>query len=143
MAYCTVADVSALMGQTFSVSSRPTTSEVQDAVDQIAAEIDGVAASVGYTVPITSTDGIALLAKYNRFGAAVSAWHTGVISDDEPARVTYWQTQYDNFIARLRRGEQVITGETLNASPNAGQSAGFRRADGYATYNANGTGDYA
>lgn len=142
MAYCEVADVQNLMGQTFTGISRPSTSEVQNAIDEIAAEIEGVAASVGYAVPITSTEGAALLYKYNRYGAAVSAWHTGVIADAEPARVEYWRTEYANFIARLRRGEQLINGETLNASPNAAMSAGFKRSDGYATYNPNGTGDY-
>lgn len=115
MAYCTVADVEELMGTTFAADSRPTTTEVSDSIDTVAAELDGVAQAAGYSVPVTGAAAVTLLKRYNIFGAAVSAWHSGIIGDDEPARVTYWNEQYQNFLARLRRGEQQLPGESADS----------------------------
>jgi hypothetical protein len=55
---------------------------------------------------------VAVMKKYNTFGAAVQAWHAGFSSGDEPPRVAYWREQVDAFIARLRRGEQQLPGAT-------------------------------
>jgi len=115
MAYCTVKDVQDLTGQRYEVNSRPSSIEVQSAIDTVAAELDGVAQAAGYSVPVTGAAGVALLKRYNIFGAAVSAWHTGIVQDDEPARVTYWNEQYTAFIGRLRRGEQQLPGESADA----------------------------
>jgi hypothetical protein len=115
MAYCIVKDVEDLMGTKFSHDSRPPVREVESMIATIAAELDGVAQAAGYDVPITGAQGVALLKRYTIFGAGVAAWHTMIVSEDEPARVTYWREQYDNFLARLRRGEQGIPGETIEA----------------------------
>ena len=110
MAYCVVADVEKLMGTQLSATSRPATDDVSDFIDHVAADLDGVAQSAGYTVPATGAQAIALMKRYNIYGAAVAAWHAGFVSDDLPPRVEYWDTQYNNFIARLRRGEQELPG---------------------------------
>lgn len=142
MAYCTVSDLEAMMGQTFGASTKPTATEVQAAIDETAAELDGVAAAAGYAVPVTGTSSLLTMKRLNQYGAAVNAWHTGVIADDEPARVVYWREAYANFITRLRKGEQTLPDDTPTASPNTGFSASFKRADGFATYNPNGVGDW-
>jgi len=112
MAYSTVANVEKLMQVNFTHGSgRPTYEDVEEMIDDVAADLDGVAQAAGYTVPITSTSGVALMRKYNTYGAAVAAWHAGFVSDTEPARVEFWRSQYEQFIARLRRGEQQLPSE--------------------------------
>lgn len=110
MSYCAVSDVERLMGIKFTATSRPATDDVSAFIDHAAADLDGVAQSAGYTVPVTGTQAVALMKRYNVYGAAVAAWHAGFVSDDLPPRVEYWDTQYNNFIARLRRGEQELPG---------------------------------
>ncbi len=114
MAYCLLADIQSLMAMTFTTTSRPTTTEVNTAIDTVSAELDGVAAAAGYDLPITNASALELLKRYAIFGAAVSAWHTGFVGDDEPARVTWWNDQYQNFLSRLRRGEQLLPGEVVD-----------------------------
>jgi hypothetical protein len=111
MAYCTTAEVQSLTGLTFSGTSRPTTTEVDEFVSDVAAELDGVLQAAGYTLPITDSDALNLLGRYNKFGSAVQAWHAGYLSNDEPPRVAYWRTAYENFLNRLRKGEQELPGE--------------------------------
>ncbi len=115
MAYCAVKDVEDLLGTKFSHDSRPPVREVEAMITTTEAELDGVAQAAGYTVPITGTQGVALLKRYAIFGAGVAAWHTMIVDTDEPARVTYWREQYDAFIGRLRRGEQQLPGESADS----------------------------
>jgi hypothetical protein len=131
MAYCTFEDVESLMGQHFSTATRPSVSEVTDAVDTVAAELDGIAQAAGYTVPIISASAVSLMKRYNIFGAAVSAWHTGIVGNDEPARVVYWKEQYAAFITRLQSGEQQLPGATPAGAPGEAFSAPTSRVDGY------------
>ena len=142
MAYCTVADVQGIMGQTFSTTSKPTVAEVTAAIDETAAELDGVLAAAGYAVPVSGDSSVKIAKRMNQYGAAVNAWHTGVIADNEPARVIYWREQYANFITRIRKGEQTLPDDTPTASPNTGFSVSLKRADGFATYNPNGEASY-
>ena len=142
MAYCAVSDVQAMMGQTFSTTSKPTVAEVTAAIDETAAELDGVASAAGYNVPVSGDASTLIMKRMNAYGASVNAWHSGVIADNEPARVIYWREQYTNFITRLRKGEQTLPGDTPTASPNTGFSVAMKRADGFATYNPNGEASY-
>ena len=142
MAYCAVSDVQAMMGQTFSTTSKPTVAEVTAAIDETAAELDGVASAAGYNVPVSGDASTLIMKRMNAYGASVNAWHSGVIADNEPARVIYWREQYANFITRLRKGEQTLPGDTPTASPNTGFSVSMKRADGFATYNPNGEASY-
>ena len=114
MAYCTAADVENEMGQKFSATSRPNTDQVEEAIDGVSGEIDGVLQATGYPLPVTDISALALLKRYAKFGASAQAWHSGYVADDEPARVTYWRETYEAFIARLRRGEQELPGETVD-----------------------------
>lgn len=131
MAYCTVADVENEMGQKFSQSTRPTTDTVETVIDGVSSEIDGVLQAIGYPLPVTNTSALALLKRYAKFGASAEAWHSGYISDDEPARVAYWRETYSDFIGRLRRAEQELPGEVSEGGPSTGFSVSTKRVDGY------------
>lgn len=139
MAYCVIGDIQDEMGQTFTTTSRPTTANVEEAIDGVSGEIDGVLKSRGYSVPVTSTSSLALLKRYTKFGASAQAWHMGYVGD-EPSRVTYWREAYDNFIARLRRGEQELPDETASGGAPMGFSVAPLRVDGYSS---GVNGDYA
>ena len=115
MAYCTYSDVDALMSVTHDGSSVPTSTNVTAFTVDVSAEIDGVAQAAGYVVPITGADGLALLNSYATMGAAVKAWHAGFQSSDAPANVVYWQKSYEDFLMRLRKGDQALPAETIGA----------------------------
>ena len=111
MAYCEVADVEALMNQEFFIEGQPSITDVEEIIDDVAADLDGIAQAAGYTVPVTGAQAVKLMKKYNTYGAAVAAWHAGYVSDTAPARVEYWERTYTAFLSRLRRGEQQLPAE--------------------------------
>lgn len=110
MAYCDIADVETLMQLKFSLNSRPNRYQAADIIEDVAAELDGVAQAAGYTVPVTSTAALGVMRRENMYGAACALWHAGYISDTAPARAEYWCTQYNDFLSRLRKGEQQLPG---------------------------------
>jgi hypothetical protein len=111
MTYCTVSDVERLTGAKYTISGRPSTADVDEAIDGVAADLDGAAQASGYTVPVTSTQAIALMKRYNRYGAACEAWHIGHVSLDAPARVEHWCSTYQAFLEALREGKTQLPGE--------------------------------
>jgi len=118
------------MGIQFTSVSRPKTDEALSAVDTVASEIDGVLQAAGYTLPVTNASALSLLKRYNKFGAAAQAWHSGFTSDDEPPHVRYWRETYENFLARLRRGEQELPGADADEDIAFGIAPAVPR-DGY------------
>lgn len=108
MAYCTVADVQALMGITFGV--RPTSAQVLDFIDSVAAVLDGYIQAAGYDVPVTATDAVAMLKDFNAKGAACSTWHAGYVSDVPMPRATFWCEEYTQFKKDLRDGKVQLPG---------------------------------
>jgi hypothetical protein len=112
MSYCDVDDVSELMNLTISVAGRPNRDDVDEIIDDTAAELDGIAQAAGYTVPVNGTQAVALMKRMNRMCAAVATWHAGFIADVSPARVEYWNAQCEGFKSRLKKGEQQLPGLT-------------------------------
>ena len=111
MAYCTPEDVEGLMQARFTVNTRPSAPDADMIVDNIAADLDGIAQAAGYTVPVTATQAKALMKRYNTLGAACECWHSGWRSDAQtPPNVEYWCNTYTDFIKRLRAGEQQLPG---------------------------------
>lgn len=110
--YCLPADVARVMGldNAFSELTTPTADEVQSEIDNIASDINGVLQAIGYGLPVTDSEALRLLGHYNALGAAVGVWHSTYVSDTAPDRVKYWETSYNNFLGRLRRGEQQLPG---------------------------------
>jgi hypothetical protein len=131
MTYCTLADVAALMNETWTETSRPTRAEVETMCEEVSAELDGVAQAAGYDTPITGADGLALFKRYASFGVAPQAWYARYSGADEPAKVAYWRTTYADFVARLRRGEQLLPAEPVTGAAPTAFSVGTKRADGY------------
>ena len=112
MAYCDVADIEKEMQLTISIGGRPDRDDVEEIIDDIAAELDGIAQAAGYAVPVTGTQAVALMKRYNTICACPSVWHSGFVSDAAPARVEYWDKQCEAFKMRLKKGEQNLPGLT-------------------------------
>lgn len=75
MAYCTITHVQGHNPKrTYSATSTPTTTQVQEFIDRIANEIDVVLGGRGFTVPVTSPTELAnFLIQVNAYGAAALA----------------------------------------------------------------------
>lgn len=112
MAYCDVEDIEKEMQLTVSIGGRPDRDDVDAIIDDVAAELDGIAQAAGYTVPVTGTQAVALMKRYNTICACVAVWHSGFVSDAAPARVDYWDKQCEGFKSRLRKGDQQLPGLT-------------------------------
>lgn len=110
MSYCSVDHVAARTGFTYSATSKPTYDEVVEIIANIAAEMDGVLQAAGYTVPVAGAQAVAMLKHYNVLGAAYQAWHAGVSGTDRFPKVEAWQTDYRDFLSRIRKGEQQLPG---------------------------------
>lgn len=72
MAYCTITEVQGLNPKwTYSSSTKPTTTQVEEFIDRISDEIDVVIQGRGYTTPVTSPTELAnFLVQVNAYGAA-------------------------------------------------------------------------
>ena len=110
MAYCLITDVQRITGLTFTLTSRPTIEQADAVIDDIAADLDGVLQAAGYTVPVTATQALGTLKRYNELGASCDCWHGAYQSQDAPARVARWCGQYDEFLKRIRMGQQQLPG---------------------------------
>ncbi len=100
--------VTEMTGDPYTVGSQPTLAQVLDMLSRRYAEINGVLKARGYTVPATGSNDVAMLAHYEAMGAAVLAWDARYHSSQDFPNVKRWSEEYQNFLARLRRGEQDL-----------------------------------
>lgn len=80
-------------GRTFTATSKPSTGEVADAIDQTAAELDGILRARGYSLPIatTATGTLKLLEGYNALGADVLVEQAALSGSGEGKRSAAWK----------------------------------------------------
>lgn len=112
MAYAELVDVQALVPE-FQVTdtSRPNTAEVTSMITMVEAEINGVLSAQGYeTIPATGSNDVPLLRGY--VSRKVGAWVLEVAyarsSNEQSGKVSTWNNDYREFLARLRRSEQHL-----------------------------------
>lgn len=92
--------------------SQPTLATVEDWIDQVEAEIDGVLRAQGYeTIPATGTQDVKLLSRYVAEMVAYFAWKEAYGHADIPDGIKDWRDGYTSFLSRLRRGEQRLAGQ--------------------------------
>lgn len=134
MAYCTYIDVEEMIGEEYSGNTQPTKIRVVEVCAEISLEIDAVLRAAGYTTPVTDSDDLLLLERYAKLGAACAAWHEGHVTDADYPRVEAWEQAYQNFLARVRRGEQGLIDQSkpvglgTMGSVTAGRNDGFAEA---------------
>lgn len=123
--YAVIADVEALLKRTgrtpFTGSTNPTDDQVNELIEDIEAEINGVLTAQGYTtVPATASSDIKLLKRYNSEKVAAAVWGIIYAEDDFPAHVKAWRDDYAAFLSRLRRGEQDLPGQLPQGDDDVG-----------------------
>lgn len=124
MAYADVADVQALIstisnvGVTIDGASTPSETAVASWLDQVAAEINGVLAALGYTIiPATGVNDVLLLRRYNAEKVAAMTIHAAYgFPQEPPARVVRWEKDYADFLNRLRQGQQALVDQALTSA---------------------------
>lgn len=126
-AYCNIDEVMGKTGVVYGAGTQPSSSEATDIMLNVAAEIDGVLASAGYTIPIADTAPISLrlLRHYNTLGAAYQCWHAGFKGGSTPAAVQAWERDYRKFIEDIK-DDKIRLPDVAEASSNLRYNAVFR-----------------
>ncbi len=126
--YCTREQLEELMSVTFIASSKPTDDKACEIIEEVASEMDGVLAAVGYPLPIIAESALRLLCHYNTYGAAAAAWHSGYVTDRDMPRVIYWSTEYRGFLSRIKNGQQTLPDVIGTMSETVAASGALTRA---------------
>lgn len=124
-AYTTVANIERLIGdlvnsRVFSTTTIPTKVNIEDFINEIADELNGILKANGYTVPVLLVDdveayGMLLLANTVGVGALVLTTHpVGSFTDMEEELVG--TTRYQTYAARYKRILQLIQDRRLPAT---------------------------
>lgn len=103
-------------------SDKKTVAEVEAEIAQAEADINGVLRAQDYpTVPATGDDDVNMLKKYVARKTAAELWMEIASSGDLPGVVKEWLEAFDNFLMRLRRGQQYL----INQSPRGQMDPAF------------------
>lgn len=102
--YITVANVaSKIQGVTFSDTSSPTATEVEQNISLIEAEMNAALLQVGFVVPITGTESLKIVMAVALWGAA--AWVIDDIyaltSSEEDQRAARWWKKYEKMMQAI------------------------------------------
>ena len=114
MAYCTITEVRGLNPKrTYSASTNPSTTEVEEFIDRISDEIDVILQGRGFTTPVTSpTELASYLVHVNAYGAAAIAEQSMFTEPIGPGATPHgtvlWQ-QYQQALKYLREGQLPVT----------------------------------
>jgi hypothetical protein len=105
-------------GLVISGSSVPTTTQVEQFLDQVAAEVDAVLSARGYaTVPATDATDILFLRLHVSMYAAVLTYAAGFGSDDMPDGIEEMREHYHDFLKRLSDGDLTLPGQSQVKRP--------------------------
>ena len=110
MAYCVLADVTGMFPQfTFSVTTKPTTTQVQAEIDMAAAMMDAELAKV-YTVPCDTTTGAETLKAINRLIAAakVNDIIYGTTGGERTRAAADWDAQAQRALESIVEAETPV-----------------------------------
>lgn len=118
MPYIEVADIERELGLDFSAPGiRPSEDEVAEIIAEVEAELNGYAAALGYTVPVTDARAAAMLAQAAIWGvcARVLGAYSGATADLGPRESAYWE-RYRDFCDRLTANPGLLSGAKRAAS---------------------------
>ena len=113
-AYCDLNHVLELLpGRVYDEHSSPTLQQAENLIIDKKRQIDSVLRSLGYTLPITSTDDLDLLAGINKIGAAYMIENATLLKGGEASEIAdKYEEQYDKLLAMLKDGEIGLETET-------------------------------
>jgi len=120
MAYLTVADIERELSLDFSATTEPTDTEISEFITQVEAELNGVLASVGVTVPVFSTSSpysYAMIRQAATFGvcARVLGAYTGIATEEAPREAAYWQ-RYRDFLDQIKEDPAILFDASFGSS---------------------------
>lgn len=141
MGYATFADVTAragALGQAWHDGSDPSRADVERIIDQVAAEIDGLIAGSGFTLPLGDQTAIDSLVSINADKALLVALDATYVGDashvnDFRSSVQKRVDAYDNAIAAKDIAAVFYLGSTA-AGAQEGGAADFWTVDGANDY---------
>jgi hypothetical protein len=99
---------------TLGAGSTPTLGEVEGWLDQLAAEVDSVLKSNGYSVPATGANDVLLIGRYVSQKGAAMAYHGGYMFDDTPEKVSIWEDEWTAFLDRLINKQMVLLDQSAS-----------------------------
>jgi hypothetical protein len=120
--YATNADVYTRAPRLSSISSL-TTTEIDNFIEQVEAEINSGLRYCGYTVPVTNTSDVAMLKRFVAEKSAAMSYHAAVIDETSPAWVVKYEEDYTAFLLRVRECKLALA--STQTSTTGGISAGY------------------
>lgn len=99
--YATYTDVYTKLPRLSSVASL-TTTEIEDFIEEVEAEINSGLRYCGYTVPISNANDITMLRRFVAEKAAAMSYHAAFIDEASPDIVKRYEEDYTAFMLRLR-----------------------------------------
>lgn len=113
-AYCTLEDVQQLLpNRQYHASSKPTIGQAEQAVLDVAQEINMALRGLGLTVPITDTNDGRFLKVMNRLGAAWLIESSSLVAGQGTSQIIEnYKEKYDDMLKRLIAGEYEFVSST-------------------------------
>lgn len=112
MAYCTSADVlRELPNVSIDSTTQPNSDDVTQFCTDIAAEIDARLRAVGITVPITDTDGLAVLRPLSVNGVKAKILRAKELEDSDQEQAAVYEQLYQDALERIERRPSMLRTE--------------------------------
>lgn len=123
--YCAVVDVQALTGKTYSVNSKPSSTEVDSFIEKRARIIDGILKARGYIVPVleSATQATEIVKDLNALGAAVLAENAMPGVQQASPRAAAWREEWRETLRLLERGKLDLIDATTTDQTQLSQCA--------------------
>lgn len=125
--YCTLANVQAVTGKTYSTTTKPTDTEAEDFIRRRADMINSACKRAGYEVPIptSSVRASRILTHVNAIGAAADADNAVPGLQDQNERAEKWLEQFNQYLEDLISGtldllDATATGDQLVSHSDGG-----------------------
>jgi len=108
--YCTNSQVGVLLNKNFDSTTTPTSTQVDDIIDQVTREIDVTMSSIGISSQPTDSNVLGMLERYCSFG---SAGITGMTffrnaNDVNGSNAQWYYDQYRNFLKELADNPELL-----------------------------------
>lgn len=120
MPYLSVEDIERELGLVFGPDTHPTRDQVEEILEQVEAELDGLVAALGYAVPVEAARPRAMLAQAALWAACarVLGAYAGATLDVPPREQAYWE-RYRDFCDRLLANPGLLSGAARSPSSGA------------------------
>lgn len=116
-AYCQLSDLTRYLPQrTYGATSKPTSTDAESLIKEVAAEINAVLAGLGIGTPVSTAAALPFLKRLNAMGAAEDlecASRSGInppSASEGKAYATEWGAKYDAIVRELKDGKFALPG---------------------------------